>query len=165
MLSLRVFDPPGLAPYHVGDLDSVELSIMMKERSNKRPDVHGTPRGRPHPVDMVEGTWVWGGVPEKLDEGHPFASRQMRPCLQDGLKNEEGSVLVGGLDDTGNARYRGKVEVFGGHDGWCARDDSGIVVVRCGEMRYVEFCAILKSSSQETIDSSLNLCKNFLADK
>ena len=123
------------------------------------------PRGRPLLVHTVEGTWVWGGVPEKLDEGRPFASRQMRPCLQDGLKNEEGSVLVGGLDDRGNARHRGKVEAFGGHDGWCARDDSGIVVVRCGEMRSIEFCAILKSSSQETIDSSLNLCKNFLADK
>ena len=59
----------------------------------------------------------------------------MRPCLQDGLKNEEGSVLVGGLDDTSNARQRGVVEAFGGHDGWYAWDDSGIVVVRCGEKR------------------------------
>ena len=42
----------------------------------------------------------------------------MRPCLQDGLKNEEGSVLVGGRDDTIGARHRGKVEVFGGHGGW-----------------------------------------------
>jgi hypothetical protein len=32
-------------------------------------------------------------------------------------------------------------------------------------MRSIEFCTILKSSSQETIDSSLDLCKNFLADK
>ena len=38
-----------------------------------------------------------------------------------------GSVLVGGLDDTGDARHRGKVEAFGGHDGWYASDDSGIV--------------------------------------
>ena len=45
-----------------------------------------------------------------LEKGCPFASRQMRPYLQDGLKNEEGSVLVGGLDDTGDARHRGKVE-------------------------------------------------------
>jgi hypothetical protein len=59
----------------------------------------------------------------------------MRPCLQDGLKNEEGSVLVGRLDDTSNAWHRGVVEAFGGHDGWYAWDDSGIVVVRCGEKR------------------------------
>ena len=26
-------------------------------------------------------------------------------------------------------------EASGGHDGWYARDDSGIVVVRCGEKR------------------------------
>ncbi len=76
-----------------------------------------------------------GGVPEKIDKGMPFNSRQMCPCLQDGLKDEEGSVLVGGLGDTGNARHRGKVEAFGGHDGWYASDDSGIVVVRCGEKR------------------------------
>ena len=125
-------------------------------------------RGRPLSEDTVEGTWVWGGVPEKLDKGHPFASRQMRPCLQDGLKNEEGSVLIGGLDDAGDARHRGKVEAFGGHDGWYASDDSGIVVVRCGEKREEvhEFCTILKSSSQETIDSSsLDLCANFFAYK
>ena len=41
----------------------------------------------------------------------------MRPCLQDGLKDEEGSVLVGRLGDTGDARHRGKVETFRGHDG------------------------------------------------
>jgi hypothetical protein len=58
----------------------------------------------------------------------------MRPCLQDGPKNEEGSVLVGGMGDTGVAWHRGEVEAFGGHDHdeWYARDDSGIVVVRCG---------------------------------
>ena len=89
-------------------------------------------RGRSLPEDMVEGTWVWGGVPEKLDKGRPFASRQMRPCLQDGPKNEEGSVHVGGMGDTGVARHRGEVEAFGGHDEWYAGDDSGIVVVRCG---------------------------------
>ena len=61
---------------------------------------------------------MWGGLPEKLDKVHPFSIRQMRPCLQDGLKNEEGSVLVGGRDDTIGARHRGKVEVFGGHGGW-----------------------------------------------
>jgi hypothetical protein len=43
-----------------------------------------------------------------------------------------GSVLVGGLGDTGDARHRGKVEAFGGHDGWYASDDSGIVVVDVG---------------------------------
>ena len=74
-----------------------------------------------------------------------------------------GSVLVGGLGDTGDARHRGKVEAFGGHDGWYASDDSGIVVVDVGrrEKRSIEFCAILKSSSRETIDSSLDLCTNF----
>jgi hypothetical protein len=46
-----------------------------------------------------------------------------------------GSVLVGGLGDTGDARHRGEVEAFGGHDGWYALDDSGIVVMRCGEKR------------------------------
>jgi hypothetical protein len=79
-----------------------------------------------------------------------------------------GSVLVGGLGDTGDARHRGKDEVFGGHDGWYASDDSRIVVVRCGEKREEvhEFCTILKSSSQETIDSSsLDLCANFFAYK
>ena len=45
------------------------------------------------------------------------------------------TVLVGRLDDTGDARHRGKVEAFGGHDGRHALDDSGIVVVRCGEKR------------------------------
>jgi hypothetical protein len=65
-----------------------------------------------------EGTWVWGGFPEKLDEGRPFASRQMRPCPQDGLKDEEGSVLVGGLGDTGDAWHRGKVEAFGGRSNY-----------------------------------------------
>ena len=44
-----------------------------------------------------------------------------------------------------------------------ARDDSG--VVRYGEKREREFCTILKSSSQDTIDSSLDLCKNFLDRK
>jgi hypothetical protein len=87
------------------------------------------PRGCQLPEDMVEGTWVWGGVPEKLDKGRPFASRQMHPCLQDGLKNEECNVLIDGLGDTGNTWHRGKVEAFGGHDGWYAWDDSRIVVV------------------------------------
>jgi hypothetical protein len=59
----------------------------------------------------------------------------MRPCPQDELKDEEGSVLVGGLGDTGYAWHRGKVEAFGGHDGWYTWDDSGIVVVRSGEKR------------------------------
>jgi len=119
----------------VGVLDGVELPIMAEERINKRLDVPGAPRGHPLPEDTVEGTWVWGGVPEKLDEGRPYASRQMCPRLQDRLKDEEGSVLVGGLDDTGDARHRGEVEAFGGHDGWYATDDSEIVVVRCGEER------------------------------
>jgi hypothetical protein len=44
-----------------------------------------------------------------------------------------------------------------------ARDDSG--VVRYGEEREREFRAILKSSTQDTIDSSLDLCKNFLDRK
>jgi hypothetical protein len=127
----------GLDGGRVGVLDGVKFPIMAEERIDKRLDVPGAPRGRPLPEGTVEGTWVWGGVPEKLDEGRPFASRQMRPCLQDGLKNEEGSVLVGGLGDTGDARHRRKVEAFGGHDGWYAWDDSGIVVVivRCGEKR------------------------------
>jgi hypothetical protein len=78
-----------------------------------------------------------------------------------------GSVLVGGLGDTGNARHRGKVEAFGGHDGWYASNDSRVVVVDVGrrEKRSIEFCAILKSSSQETIDSSLDLCTNVFAVK
>jgi hypothetical protein len=59
----------------------------------------------------------------------------MRPCLQDGLKNEEGSALVGGLNDTGSTMHRGKAEAFDNHDGWYARDDFGIVVVRGGEKR------------------------------
>ena len=47
-----------------------------------------------------------------------------------------GSVLVGGMGDTGDVRHRGKVEAFGGHDGRYASDDSGMVVVRCcGEKR------------------------------
>ena len=95
------------------------LTKKLAKSANKALDVPGAPRGCPLPEDTVEGTWVWGGVPEKLDEGRPFSSRQMRPCLQDGTKNEEGSVLVGGLGDTGDARNRGKVEAFGGHDGWC----------------------------------------------
>jgi len=55
----------------------------------------------------------------------------------DGLSSPQaqGSVLIGGLDDTSDAWHRGKVEVFGGHDGWYASDDSGIVIVRCGEKR------------------------------
>ena len=60
----------------------------------------------------------WGGVPEKLIKGMPFDSRQMRFCpLQGGLKDEEGSFLVGGLGNRGNAWHRGKVEAFKGHDG------------------------------------------------
>jgi hypothetical protein len=37
--------------------------------------------------------------------------------------------------DMSDTRHRGEVEAFGDHDGWYARDDSGIVVVRCGEKR------------------------------
>jgi len=114
-----------------GVLDGVKLPIMAEERINKQLDVPGAPRGRPLPEDRVEGTWVWGGVPEKLDEGCPFASRQMHPRLQDRLKNEKGSVLVGGLGDTGDAWHTRKVEAFGGHDEWYDRD--GVDVVRCGE--------------------------------
>jgi len=125
----------GLDGGWVGVLDSVELPIMAEKRFNKQLDVPGMPSYRPLPEDKVEGTWVGGGVPETLGEGRPFASRQMRPCLQDGLKDELGSVLIGGLDDTSDAWHRGKVEAFGGHDGWYASDDSGIVVVRCGEKR------------------------------
>jgi hypothetical protein len=33
------------------------------------------------------------------------------------------------------------------------------------KVKKYEFCSILKSSSQDTIDSSLDLWKNFLADK
>ena len=47
----------------------------------------------------------------------PFDSRQTRFCLQGGLKDEEGGVLVGGLGNTGNAWHGGKVEAFRGHDG------------------------------------------------
>ena len=53
---------------------------------------------------------------------------------------------VGGLDDTSDARYRGKVEAFGGHDGWYASEDYVIVVVDVG--RREKICAILKFSSQ-----------------
>ena len=35
----------------------------------------------------------------------------------------------------GRRLNRGEFEAFDGHDGWYARDDSGIVVVRCGEKR------------------------------
>jgi hypothetical protein len=108
----------GLDGGRVGVLKGVELPIMAEERFDKRLDIPGMPRLGPLLVDRVEGTWVWGGVPEKLDKGRPFASRQMRSCLQDGLKNEEGNVLVGGLDDTGSAWHRGKVKAFGGHGGW-----------------------------------------------
>ena len=90
---------------------------MVEERINKRFDIPGAPSGRPLPEDMVEGTLVWGRFPEKIDEGRPFPRRQMCPCLQDALKNEEGGVLVGRLDDTGGTRHRGEVEAFGGHDG------------------------------------------------
>jgi hypothetical protein len=151
----------------VWDLEGVKLPIMAEERINKHLDIPGAPRGRPLPEDTVEGTWVWGGFPEKIDEGHPFASRHMCPCLQDALKNEEGSVLVGRLDDTGGTRHRGKVEAFGGHDGWyCMLGDSGVGVVTCGEEREREFRAIpKKSSAHATIDSSLDHCANFFADK
>ncbi len=45
-----------------------------------------------------------------------------------------------------------------------ASDDSG--VVKCGEERERVFRAILKSSSQDTIDSSLDLCtKDFRQEK
>ena len=108
----------GLDGGREGVLEGVKLPIMAEEHFNKCLDVPGAPRGRPLPEDMVEGTWVWGGVPEKLDKICPFSRRQMRPCLQDGLKNEESSVLIGGLDDTGGARHRGEVEAFGGHRGW-----------------------------------------------
>jgi hypothetical protein len=50
-------------------LDGVKFPIMVEERINKRLDVPGAPRGHPLPEDTVDGTWVWGGVPEKLDEG------------------------------------------------------------------------------------------------
>ena len=108
----------GLDGGRVGVLEGVELPIMAKEHFNKCLDVPRAPRLGPLPEDMVEGTWVWGGVPEKLHKIRPFSRRQMRPCLQDGLKNEESSVLVGGLDDTSDARHRGEAEAFGGHRGW-----------------------------------------------
>jgi len=60
-------------------------------------------------------------------------------------------------------RHRGKVEAFGGHDGWYASEYYVIVVVDVG--RREKICAILKFSSQETIDSSIDLCRNFLAVK
>jgi hypothetical protein len=78
----------GLDGGRVGVLDGVELPIMAEKRFNKQLDVPGTPGCRPLTKDTVEGTWVGGGVPEKLGKGRPFASRQMRPCLQDGLKDE-----------------------------------------------------------------------------
>ncbi len=46
-----------------------------------------------------------------------------------------------------------------------ARDDSEAASVRCGEERERELRAILKFSSQKTMDSSLDLCKNFLHRK
>ncbi len=57
-------------------------------------------------------------------------------------------------------RLRHSAAMVGGE---YARDDSG--VVRYGEKREREFHAILKSFSQDTIDSSLDLCKNFLDRK
>jgi hypothetical protein len=96
----------GLDGGRVGVLEGVKLPIMAEERLDScLLDVPVMPRLGTLPVDMVEGTWVWGGDPEKLDEGCPFASRQMCPCLQDGLKNEEGGVFFGRLDDMGGARH------------------------------------------------------------
>ena len=63
----------------VGVIDGVELPIMADERINKRLDVPGALRGRPLPEDTVEGTWVWGGVPEKLDEGRPICQQANVP--------------------------------------------------------------------------------------
>jgi hypothetical protein len=57
-------------------------------------------------------------------------------------------------------RLRHSVAIVGGE---YARDYSGIV--RYGEEREREFRAILKSSSQDTIDSFLDFCKNFFDRK
>ncbi len=46
-----------------------------------------------------------------------------------------------------------------------ARDDSGVASVTCGEEREMEFRTILKFSSQDTIDSFLDLCTNFLGQE
>ena len=97
----------GLDGGRVGVLEGVKLPIMAEEHFNKCLDVPGAPRGHPLPEDMVEGTWVRGVVPEKLDKVCPFSSRQMGPCLQDGLKKKEGSILVGELNDTSDTRHRG----------------------------------------------------------
>ena len=62
-------EPVGLDGGRVGVLDGVKLPIMAEERINTRLYVPGAPRGRPLPEDTVEGTWVWGEIPEKLDKG------------------------------------------------------------------------------------------------
>ena len=72
----------GLDGGRVGVLDGVKLPIMAEERINKQLDVPGAPRGRPLSEDTVQGTWVWGGFPEKLDEGRPFASNKCAPVLR-----------------------------------------------------------------------------------
>ena len=56
----------GLDGGRVGVQDGVKLPIMAEERFYKQLDDPGVPRGCPLPEDRVEGTWVWGGVPEKL---------------------------------------------------------------------------------------------------
>ena len=72
----------GLDGGRVGVLEGVKLPIMAEEHFNKCIDVPRTPRLGPLPVDMVEGTWVWGGLPVKLDEVRPFSSRQMHPVFR-----------------------------------------------------------------------------------
>ena len=72
-----------------------------------------------------------------------------------------GSVIESPSSLRSNGRQKG-----GRDDGEeTARQQHRILVVRCGEKRSIEFCAILKSSSQESIDFSLDFCKNLLADK
>jgi hypothetical protein len=54
----------GLDGGRVRILEGVKITIMVEERVNNQPHVPGTPRLRPPPVDMVEGTLSWGCFPE-----------------------------------------------------------------------------------------------------
>ncbi len=54
----------GLDGGRVRVLEGVEITIMVDECVNNQPDVPGTPRHRPLPVDMVKGTLIWGCYPD-----------------------------------------------------------------------------------------------------
>ena len=89
-------------------LKVVVIAIMAKERIDDHPDIPRASRLGPLPVDIVEGSLIWGGIPEKADKCSPFARWHMHPSLLDGLQDEEGSILIGRQDDPGSAGHRGK---------------------------------------------------------